>query len=197
MAPLPACPGKLILPTLGWGKHRIRLYADRSSGRKPGPTLETGANCRKKKDGLCFSSPCAAVCPAGGQVASVPPEGQSRGVWKPCGQRCTLVGLRSRSGSICGTDLEQFVSAAGEHCAGERSSWTRTTARSAGSCGVLKRRSSACEIEVMTLFSTKFSCILRSARTLWGVPGLFGHECPSGIAAPETKGKAVCLRNQV
>ena len=31
--------GEIILPTLGWGKHRGRLYASRSSGRKPGPTL--------------------------------------------------------------------------------------------------------------------------------------------------------------
>ena len=38
---------------------------------------------------------------------------------------------------------------------------------------VLKWRSSACEIEAMTLFSAKFSCLLRAARTLWGVPGLF------------------------
>ena len=48
-----------------------------------------------------------------------------------------------------------------------------TTARSAGSCRVLKWRSSACEIEAMTLFSAKFGCLLRAARTIRGVPGLF------------------------
>ena len=48
-----------------------------------------------------------------------------------------------------------------------------TTARSAGSCGVLKGRSSACEIKAMTLFSAKFGCLLRAARTIRGVPGLF------------------------
>ena len=48
-----------------------------------------------------------------------------------------------------------------------------TTARSAGSCGVLKGRSSACEIKAMTLFSAKFGCLLRAARTIRGVSGLF------------------------
>ena len=31
--------GETVLPTLGWGKHRGRLYAGRSSGQKPGPTF--------------------------------------------------------------------------------------------------------------------------------------------------------------
>ena len=31
---------------------------------------------------------------------------------------------------------------------------------------------------LMTLFSAKFGCLLRAARTLWGVPGLWRHECP-------------------
>ena len=48
-----------------------------------------------------------------------------------------------------------------------------TTARSAGSCGVLKGRCSVCEIEAMTLFSAKFGCLLKAARTIRGVPGLF------------------------
>ena len=32
--------GETVLPTLGWGKHRVRLYAGCSSGRQPGPTLD-------------------------------------------------------------------------------------------------------------------------------------------------------------
>ena len=48
-----------------------------------------------------------------------------------------------------------------------------TTARSAGSCGVLKGRCSGREAEAMTLFSAKFGCLLRAARTIRGVPGLF------------------------
>ena len=54
-----------------------------------------------------------------------------------------------------------------------------TTARSAGSCGVLKGRCSAHEIVALTLFSVEFGCLLRVAKSCWGVPGLFGHEYPS------------------
>ena len=38
-------------PTFGWGKHRVRLYAGRSSGRKPGPTLRPEAEGQGKKPG--------------------------------------------------------------------------------------------------------------------------------------------------
>ena len=53
-----------------------------------------------------------------------------------------------------------------------------TTARGAGSCGILKGRCSAHEIVALTLFSVEFGCLLRVAKSCWGVPGLFGHECP-------------------
>ena len=51
-----------------------------------------------------------------------------------------------------------------------------TTARSAGSCGVLKGRCSAHEIVALTLFSVEFGCLLRAAKSCWGVPGLLRHE---------------------
>ena len=38
-----------------------------------------------------------------------------------------------------------------------------TTARSAGSCGILKERCSGREVEAMTLFSVEFGCFLRAA----------------------------------
>ena len=51
-----------------------------------------------------------------------------------------------------------------------------TTARSAGSCGVLKGRCSVHGIVAMTPFSVKFSCLLRAAKSRRGVPGLLWHE---------------------
>ena len=53
-----------------------------------------------------------------------------------------------------------------------------TTARSAGSCGVLKGRCSAHEIVALTLFSVEFGCLLRAAKSRWGVPGPLRNECP-------------------
>ena len=46
-----------------------------------------------------------------------------------------------------------------------------TTARSAGSCGILKGRCSGRETEAMTLFSAKFGCLLRAAKNGQGVSG--------------------------
>ena len=54
-----------------------------------------------------------------------------------------------------------------------------TTARSAGSCGILKGRCSGPETETMALFSVEFGCLLRTAKNCWGAPGLWGRECPS------------------
>ena len=51
-----------------------------------------------------------------------------------------------------------------------------TTARGAGSCGVLKGRCSVHGIVAMTPFSVKFSCLLRAAKSRRGVPGLLWHE---------------------
>ena len=59
-----------------------------------------------------------------------------------------------------------------------------TTARGAGSCGVLKGRCSVHEIMAMVLFSVKFSCLLRTAKSRWGVPGLFEYELPTSGIAP-------------
>ena len=49
-----------------------------------------------------------------------------------------------------------------------------TTARSAGSCGVLKGRCSVHGIVAMTPFSVKFSCLLRAAKNGRGVLGYCG-----------------------
>ena len=58
-----------------------------------------------------------------------------------------------------------------------------TTARGAGSCGVLKGRCSVHGIVAMTLFSVEFGCLLRAAKSGRGVPGLLGYELPTlGIA---------------
>ena len=51
-----------------------------------------------------------------------------------------------------------------------------TTARSAGSCGILKGRCSGREAEAMTLFSAKFGCFLSAAKNGRGVPGPLRHE---------------------
>ena len=148
--------GEIILPTLGWGKHRVRLYASRSSGRKPGPTL-------------------------GGLWTERQREEKTTHVW-PYEPLCAL--FRQRAAAMrTPTLLERVWASFWEFAEDERKSRRKnrrfcgagslTTARSAGSCGVLKGRSSACEIKAMTLFSAKFGCLLRAARTLRGVPGLF------------------------
>ena len=62
-----------------------------------------------------------------------------------------------------------------------------TTARSAGSCGVLKGRCSAHEIVALTLFSVEFGCLLRAAKSCWGVPGLLRHESPFKKCVAENK----------
>ena len=62
-----------------------------------------------------------------------------------------------------------------------------TTARSAGSCGVLKGRCSAHEIVALTLFSVEFGCLLRVAKSCWGVPGLLRHESPFKKCVAENK----------
>ena len=62
-----------------------------------------------------------------------------------------------------------------------------TTARSAGSCGVLKGRCSAHEIVALTLFSVEFGCLLRVAKSCWGVPGLLRHEGPFKKCVAENK----------
>ena len=62
-----------------------------------------------------------------------------------------------------------------------------TTARSAGSCGVLKGRCSAYEIVALTLFSVEFGCLLRAAKSCWGVPGLLRHESPFKKCVAENK----------
>ena len=49
--------GETVLPTLGWGKHRVRLSAGCSSGQKPGPTL--GGLWAEKQRGE--NRPCLAV----------------------------------------------------------------------------------------------------------------------------------------
>ena len=138
------------------GKHRVRLYAGRRSGRKPGPTL-------------------------GGLLAERQKEEKIAPVW-PCEPLCALFPERAAA-MRTPTLLERVWASFWEFAEDERKSRRKnrrfcgagslTTARSAGSCGVLKGRSSACEIKAMTLFSAKFGCLLRAARTIRGVPGLF------------------------
>ena len=62
-----------------------------------------------------------------------------------------------------------------------------TTARGAGSCGVLKGRCSAHEIVALTLFSVEFGCLLRVTKSCWGVPGLLRHEGPFKKCVAENK----------
>ena len=62
-----------------------------------------------------------------------------------------------------------------------------TSARSAGSCGVLKGRCSAHEIVALTLFSVEFGCLLRVTKSCWGVPGLLRHEGPFKKCVAENK----------
>lgn len=54
-----------------------------------------------------------------------------------------------------------------------------TTARGAGSCGILKGRCSGPETETMTPFSVEFGCCVRTAKSCRGAPGLWGREYPS------------------
>ena len=111
-------------------------------------------------------------------------------VW-PCEPLCALFPERAAA-MRTPTLLERVWASFWEFAEDERKSRRKnrrfcgagslTTARSAGSCGVLKGRSSACEIKAMTLFSAKFGCLLRAARTIRGVPGLLNDLSTNKLA---------------
>ena len=153
-------PGMRV-PPFREGKHRVRLYAGRRSGRKPGPTL-------------------------GGLLAERQKEEKIAPVW-PCEPLCALFPERAAA-MRTPTLLERVWASFWEFAEDERKSrrknrrfccaGSHTTARSAGSCGVLKGRCSGHEIVALTPFSVDFGCLLRAAKSLWGVPGLLRHECP-------------------
>ena len=113
---------------------------------------------------------CEALCALlRGVAESLPHQGLSRQIWPAFGGN--LEGERKsrrKNRRFC--------------CAG-----SHTTARSAGSCGVLKGRCSAHEIVALTLFSVEFGCLLRAAKNCWGVPGLLRHESPFKKCAAENK----------
>ena len=56
-----------------------------------------------------------------------------------------------------------------------------------GQLRVLKGRCSAHEIVALTLFSVEFGCLLRAAKSCWGVPGLLRHEGPFKKCVAENK----------
>ena len=169
--------GEIILPTLGWGKHRVRLYAGRRSGRKPGPTLNSPRAEGQREEKITPVWPCEPLCGADGagrhpRAHKNPLTALVEAVWRKAG---TAARTRFHPKTESEPTGWKYSRRKNRRFCGAGS---LTTARSAGSCRVLKWRSSACEIEAMTLFSAKFSCLLRAARTLWGVPGLWRHECP-------------------
>ena len=143
----------------GQGKHRVRLYASRSSGRKPGPTLGGLWTERQREEKTAHVWPYEPLCALFRQRAAAmhaPPT-----VWASFREFAEAERKsRRKNRRFCGAG-------------------SLTTARSAGSCGVLKGRCSAHEIVALTLFSVEFGCLLRVAKSCWGVPGLFGHEYPS------------------
>ena len=60
-------------PAFRQGKHRVRLYASRSSGQKPGPTLDGLWTERQREENTAHVWPCEALCRVnGGGAASVP-----------------------------------------------------------------------------------------------------------------------------
>ena len=180
--------GETILPTRGWGKQSVWLAASGSRtpfpGRSPHPLCGQGPKVERRKAPL----PVVNIAMLLARRSCPRPSGERTNttitpVW-PCEPLCAPIAggaeslpLSAGSGRIWGavrTFVEDDSEALGPFPRDERKSRRKnrrfcgagslTTARSAGSCGILKRRSSVHEIVAMALFSVEFSCLLSATR---------------------------------
>ncbi len=96
------------LPTLRWGKHRVRLYAVRTRRGKapapPAPKGEKSTEMQKRKNQRCRQSACVSACEPLcarliGWVASVPPLKDEGPCWG-------FVGLVGQSQKIAASHLK-------------------------------------------------------------------------------------------
>ena len=94
LRPLSVPSGGTILPTFGWGKQSVWLTASgcqRSSGRKPGPTVLP----EKRKAGASGGTggvippccPCTAPCVAVDRRTAVSQQTRMSPLWNPCRRR--------------------------------------------------------------------------------------------------------------
>ena len=165
-------------PAFRQGKQSVWLYAGRRSGQKPGPTLGGLLAERQKEEKIAPVWPCEPLCGADGagrhpRAHKNPLTALVEAVWRKAG---TAARTRFHPKTESEPTGWKYSRRKNRRFCGAGS---LTTARSAGSCGVLKGRCSAHEIVALAFFSVEFGCLLRVAKSCWGVPGLFGHEYPS------------------
>ena len=146
-------------------------------GQKPAPTLDGPRAEGQREEKITPVWPCEPLCGADGagrhpRAHKNPLMALVEAVWRKAGT-AAITRFHPKTESEP-TDWKYSRRKNRRFCG----AGSLTTARSAGSCGVLKGRCSAHEIVALTLFSVEFGCLLRVAKSCWGVPGLFGHECP-------------------